>query len=314
MKKVLVLLSTYNGERFLEKQLISLYNQEGVDIYLLVRDDGSSDLTTTILNRFNERYGKMTIINGENVGPAMSFYLLMKEAWERYNHYDYFAFSDQDDEWDANKLLSGVEILEQSNNQFKFYYCKFRVIDANGNVTEYCSPTFQEPNYKNCLFRNPAPGCSQIFSRGILERSIDIFKYIEGAEFCKMYLHLHDVWTLTLACYLDAYIYIDNRPLFSYRQHSSNVTIYSEKSYLKRYKAVNNNLRRIPNKYSHGAKILLDLENNNIGVEKGKYLQMISNYRKTAFHTVKLAAIYPWVHKQLYVKVYAFISIICRLF
>lgn len=314
MKRVLVLLSTYNGEDFLGIQLRSLYNQEGIDIHILVRDDGSTDSTTTILNQFCKEYGKMTILKEKNVGPALSFYLLLKKAWDDFCDYDYYAFCDQDDEWDSNKLFSGVEKLEQSDNPFKFYGCKFRVIDANGIVIENCSPTFQEPNYKNCLFRNPTPGCSQIFSRGLLERSIDVFKYIESADFSKTYLHLHDVWTINLACYLDAYIYIDKRPLFSYRQHSSNVTIYSEKSYLRRYKGVINDLKRTPQKYSHGAKILLDLEKGIIGNEKIKYLQMVADYRKTFISTFCFAVKYPWVHKQLYVKVYAFISIIFRLF
>lgn len=45
MKKVQVLLSTYNGEKYLKEQLDSIIAQEGVDVHILVRDDGSKDDT-----------------------------------------------------------------------------------------------------------------------------------------------------------------------------------------------------------------------------------------------------------------------------
>ena len=54
MNKVCILLSTYNGEKYLEEQLTSLINQEGVDIQILVRDDGSTDKTLHILNKWKK--------------------------------------------------------------------------------------------------------------------------------------------------------------------------------------------------------------------------------------------------------------------
>ncbi len=314
IKKVLIMLSTYNGEKFLARQLDSLYNQVGVDVHILVRDDGSKDSTLSILNDYVANKSCMTILAGQNVGPAMSFYMLMKEAWEHHSDYDYYAFSDQDDEWDTNKMSSAVEKLDESDNPYKLYYCKFRVINGCGDVIEQNSISVQQPDYKNCLFRNPAPGCSQVFSIGLLERSVDIFGFINSPKFNKAYLHLHDVWTIHLACYLNAFIYADNSPLFSYRQHSANVTIYSENSYIKRYKTVKKDLERIPNKYSHAAYLLLDMEGQYIDPEKKSFLRKVINYQDNFLKTIFFALTYPTVHKQMYVRLYAFYAIIKRLF
>lgn len=49
MEKILVLMATYNGEKFLQEQLDSLYGQEDVEVDILVRDDGSTDSTQKIL-------------------------------------------------------------------------------------------------------------------------------------------------------------------------------------------------------------------------------------------------------------------------
>ncbi len=60
MERILVLLSTYNGHKYLREQLDSLYAQENVHLHILVRDDGSKDETIEILNEYKNRNGKMT--------------------------------------------------------------------------------------------------------------------------------------------------------------------------------------------------------------------------------------------------------------
>ena len=57
-----VLLATYNGAHFLNEFLDSLVEQEGVDIHLLVSDDGSTDSTLEIVNSYNSKFEKITYI------------------------------------------------------------------------------------------------------------------------------------------------------------------------------------------------------------------------------------------------------------
>ena len=53
---VMVLMSTYNGERFLREQLDSILNQKSVEVYLLIRDDGSKDRTCQIISEYASKY------------------------------------------------------------------------------------------------------------------------------------------------------------------------------------------------------------------------------------------------------------------
>ena len=95
MKKVQVLLSTYNGEKYLKEQLDSIIAQKGVDVHILARDDGSKDDTIKIL----EGYENIDIIKGSNIGVCKSFFELINKSGE----YDYYSFADQDDVWDCDR-------------------------------------------------------------------------------------------------------------------------------------------------------------------------------------------------------------------
>ena len=108
MKKIIVLMSTYNGEKYLQVQLDSILSQENVDLELLVRDDGSTDSTKTILERYQSE-GKLTWYSGKNKKPAYSFFDLLGKCKDA----DYYAFADQDDFWHEDKLINAIKRLEK---------------------------------------------------------------------------------------------------------------------------------------------------------------------------------------------------------
>ena len=98
---IAIMLSTYNGEKYIRKQLDSLVNQSyKAYMKVFVRDDGSTDNTLSILEEYIEKIN-LTIIKGENVGPGKSFWKLFMN--QNINA-DYYAFCDQDDIWDSDKL------------------------------------------------------------------------------------------------------------------------------------------------------------------------------------------------------------------
>lgn len=315
MKSVLILLSTYNGEAFLCEQLNSLYAQQNVNIHILVRDDGSSDKTCLLLEEFSRERGNMTIIKGVNKGAALSFFELMRYAAENIKPHDYYAFCDQDDIWDDNKLFCAVQYLEKDNSENRLYCCNFRVIDKSGKII-LCddSQYFDNINFKTVMFRNSCLGCSMVFSNALLYKSLGIFKYIESPEYQKDYLALHDVWMIELACLLDSYVYLDSEKHFSYRQHGGNVTTYSESSYINRIKGVIKRFRETPNYFSIWAKIVKSILNNKLSEEKRFFLDSLINYRKSWFNTIKLAMDYSFVFKERYIQIYALISIMLRKF
>ena len=91
-KKVAVLLSTYNGEKYLREQLDSIENQTYKNIQIVIRDDGSHDNTVEIINEYSKKYGNVKFIHGKNKGFIKSFFKLLE-----YSDADYFAYADQDD-------------------------------------------------------------------------------------------------------------------------------------------------------------------------------------------------------------------------
>lgn len=101
---VAVLMSTYNGEKYLIEQIDSILNQSYENIHLFIRDDGSTDDTRSILNQFMDN-PKVTVIMGtKNLGYKNSFLSLLKTIVNTYDEYQYFSFSDQDDIWMKEKF------------------------------------------------------------------------------------------------------------------------------------------------------------------------------------------------------------------
>ena len=94
MKKVLILMATYNGAKYLDEQIQSLIEQKNVQVDILVRDDGSTDNTIEVLNKWKEQ-NKLEWYKGKHLNVQFGFYDLMERA--RTRDVDYLAFCDQDD-------------------------------------------------------------------------------------------------------------------------------------------------------------------------------------------------------------------------
>ena len=212
-----VLLSTYNGERYLREQIDSVLNQRGVDVKLLVRDDGSTDATTNILNEYQEK-GRLTWFGGDNLGPAHSFMHLLLHANEKLCLSEtadcMYAFCDQDDVWDEDKLSAAISLMGTRKNNAVFYASQIRAVDQ-------------------CLQPLPTPVLSPFMSVG---ESL-VYSFITGCTVvmnakmrCMVLLKkmpptgvLHDYWCYLVAQAVGATVVFDVTPHISYRQHGHNV-------------------------------------------------------------------------------------------
>lgn len=99
--KIQILMSTYNGSRYIRTQLDSIIAQNIVNKELLIRDDGSTDDTVAIIEEYQRKYSWICYYKEKNVGVQKSFFDLLKQAD---SSADYIAFADQDDEWLPDKL------------------------------------------------------------------------------------------------------------------------------------------------------------------------------------------------------------------
>jgi rhamnosyltransferase len=226
MKKICVLLSTYNGEKFLAAQVDSLLCQKGVEIIVLVRDDGSKDDTVSILESYAKKEERFSFYNGQNIGPAQSFFDLIKNSPDA----DYYAFCDQDDVWDEDKLERAIEFLEKEDNtKPNLYYSNLRIVDQKLNFyrLSHSTPLVQESKY-SALTENMATGCTVVFNdiaANIARRAMP--------EYCSM----HDTWMYLICKFFGKVVY-DFTAHISYRQHGNNVVgTYLEKKTLKLYVA-----------------------------------------------------------------------------
>lgn len=212
MEKVCVLMSTYNGEKYLNVQINSILNQKDIAVKLIVRDDGSKDSTVSILNEYAKE-GKLEFYIGENLKPAHSFMELLYKAPE----YDYYAFADQDDFWLENKLKVAIEHIKKNDNKECLYFSNVLVVDDKLRVLESKK---QESNSKISLatsfVHSPAIGCTMVLNKEMRSKIIE--KNIINLE-----IGMHDSWIYRVGLAIDAKIIFDNSYYIKYRQHDNNV-------------------------------------------------------------------------------------------
>ena len=108
---IAVIMSTYNGEKYLPQQLDSVLRQTLEDFILIIRDDGSSDGTVPLLRGYTDE--RIVLLEGKNVGPCRSFALLLQEAARRGAQQVYFC--DQDDVWLPDKLARMEPLLRETD-------------------------------------------------------------------------------------------------------------------------------------------------------------------------------------------------------
>ena len=205
--KITVLMSTYNGEKYLTEQIESILNQRNVNVNILVRDDGSTDQTLTILKKYQEK-GALEFYTGENLGPQRSFLHLLQHAPQC----DYYAFADQDDVWMADKISVAVNRLKTSGTKPAIYVCQTQMTDQvlNPIATPSLSPLL---TFGESLIYAFASGCTMVMN--------DSMRKIVNA-YCPQFIDMHDKWIMEIATAIGADIYFDKKSHILYRQHERN--------------------------------------------------------------------------------------------
>lgn len=200
-------MSTYNGERFLNEQLASISSQDYKDFFLFVRDDGSIDQTTKILNDWQKRI-KLQWYQGENLGPSQSFFDLLVNSPEA----DFYAFCDQDDVWSKDKIGIAVKSLEKCRG-FAMYFSRPQLADSYLNPIE--SPDFNViPSIEESIVKSVVTGCTLVINKKLRD---EIVKYIPTQVL------MHDSWIYKVCMCLGGTAIYDSNYHILYRQHDNNV-------------------------------------------------------------------------------------------
>jgi hypothetical protein len=213
---VAVLLSTFNGERYLTEQLASLERQTYPNWRLYWRDDGSSDGTPAIVRDFITGLpdGKAVACpGGGRLRATDSFLSLLRVAVR--GSADCFAFADQDDVWLPEKLAHGVAALRDvPPDRPGLYFCGRTLVDAALRPVGQVLAPRRPPGFPAALTQNLVPGCCMMLNRAAAELA-GASPTPDGAW--------HDWWCYILVAAKGGAIIAGDTSDILYRQHDANL-------------------------------------------------------------------------------------------
>ena len=218
---VTIVLSSYNGEKFIAEQIASIRQQTHTVWKLLVRDDGSSDRTTDILQAFAEADDRIILLTDQrgNLGPAASFGVLLESALN--NGASYVALADQDDVWSPTKIARELELMlreEDQSGESKaiLVHTDLTVVSEDLQLIHRSFLAHQGLRHMansplgTLLIQNFVTGCTTLINRPLLQLAVPLPKVI-----------MHDWWLALCAAALGKICYLPE-PMVLYRQHRTN--------------------------------------------------------------------------------------------
>lgn len=217
--KIAILLSAYNGEKYLPQQLDSLLNQDEGDIAIYIRDDGSTDGTNGIINRYvdahRDRIMRFTD-EKQHRGAAASFMTMLEHIES-----DYYMFCDQDDVWLPSKVSDTFALMAEKEKRHGgpvVVYTDLEVVDEHLSTIR---PSLIHANGNDKLIgkdyawkiTNTVTGCTMMLNKPARALSLPYPDYAL----------MHDYWVnIRLMSHGGHVVFLD-KPTIRYRQHASNV-------------------------------------------------------------------------------------------
>ena len=215
MKKIIIILSTYNGEIYLKEQLDSLFNQSYKNIEIYVRDDCSKDKTLDVLKLY-----PIKLINStNNLGAKNGFSELLSIALN-VSDGDYFMFCDQDDVWDSYKVEKTLDKMLETEfcnpNLPVLIHTDLEVVDKNLNSISQSMWIYEDirPEYNSfsrLIMQNTITGCTVMINKELAYKSMPVAKNAV----------MHDWWIGLVASYFGKIEYLKESTI-KYRQHDNN--------------------------------------------------------------------------------------------
>lgn len=215
MSKISVLLSTYNGEKYLKEQLDSLKNQTNKDFEIIARDDGSIDGTVSIL----KQYDLELLESKHHLGPKDSYNELIIYALKNSNS-EYFMFCDQDDVWKSSKIDKTLVKMKEMESKYGsipiLVHTDLEIVDENLNIISESMWKFSNINpkyntFNRILMQNTITGCTIMLNRKLANKCIPIPRDAI----------MQDYWVALVASFFGKIRYLQESTIL-YRKHFNN--------------------------------------------------------------------------------------------
>lgn len=202
----------YNGERYIEQQLLSIIAQTHKDWQLIIHDDGSIDCTVEIVKGFCKLDSRIRLVEdgftAHNAGVHFMYMLQFADA-------PYVCFCDQDDIWFENKLEVLLRSIEAKDNGIpQVVFCDAYLYHDKTNTIN-----------GQLLCVRPKKISEILFTNGGIHGSASMFnaKMRECLDIKHDFVAMHDHILTLIGCSFGEVSYLDHK-LFLYRQHQNNVT------------------------------------------------------------------------------------------
>lgn len=278
MNNVQVLMSTYNGEKYLREQINSILNQKDVNIYLFVRDDGSTDGTVDILKEY-EKKGLIKCFFGKNIGYKKSFLHLL---WlVRKSKMEYYSFADQDDIWLEDKISSAISLIGKMNTEKPVLYTSsLQRVDSNLKKIGIQKFKNLKLTVGNEIARHRLAGCTYVFN-------YILFDIVKNAYNYKELNCSHDELVSLLCMSCGGKVFFDNNSHILFRRHNNNSSIDGQ-GFLKKFLNEMQFFSKRKNEKYNYVKSVLKYFDKYITLESKLLLEEISTYKDSSRKTIKL--------------------------
>lgn len=211
---VSILMSVHNGARFISEQIDSIVFQTYSNLSLHISDDNSSDGSNRIISSYVKKFTKKIATNDVKNNDFCKSFLQL--ACDKKIKSDYYAYADQDDIWEEDKLKVALECLQTIPENTPALYCSRTTIVNEDNQTLSLSPLFKRtPSFANALVQNIGGGNTMVFNlaaKRLLEKAGSDIK-----------VPSHDWWTYIVVLGSDGKVFYDPNPFIRYRQHDANL-------------------------------------------------------------------------------------------
>ena len=269
---VAVLMSTYNGEKYLREQIDSILAQKDVDVTLYIRDDGSSDCTKSIIKEYIGSNSNICFFDdGKNLRPGASFLKLLCTVVKNKKPYDYYDFADQDDIWLEEKLAAGVDKIK--DREGTALYCSNQILYRDGKRDGMRFEGLQDLTLIGHLTKNDISGCTMVMNHALAEQVVTRRKPSKNF----LDLRCHDTWIIMCAIIL-GYIVYDENSYILYRIHGENVVGVNELTIMQRIKRFCK--QTVKNLRSKSAGYLLRAFKD-VDIPQKRYVEEMAYYRRS---------------------------------
>lgn len=215
LPRVAILLTAYNGARWLNEQLETIRSQVGIQLDIFVSVDLSDDNTYELFQKQAVADSRIHLLAyGERFGGAApNFYRLISEV--NISDYDFVSFADQDDIWHSDKIKRACDVLRTGGADVYASNVTAFWVDGHEELIDKAQPQ----RLLDHFFESAGPGCTYVFKQEVM---LELQMFVRNLSIDSNNCVMHD-WCSYAFCRERGYVwYIDHQPSMRYRQHEHN--------------------------------------------------------------------------------------------